>query len=245
MSTIPPTPYWQSLSGCNKELYRQITEQLLDKATEFEILTGKSHFSDLYPVMNCIHRDHPELFWVNWWGGIRFAQNPLSRRCQVHVSLLLEPKMIDACNRSMNKKLQKLSVSFPRNRSLQVKYHYVLSACIDGLAYKDTGSAVYDHTIIGPLLSHSAVCEGVSKQFLLYCQFLNLPCMIVCGWLDGVPHAWNIIEIQGDIRHIDITAEIGRMGKYSSPQSLLHYSSIQQSKRGYTWNNCPLIRSSV
>ena len=241
MSLMPPTPYWQTLSDYEKDLYRQITKKLLEKATEFEVRIGKAHSPDLYSVINCIHHDHPELFWVNWWSGIRFVRNPIGRRYQILVSLLLNPKMIDACNRSLNKKLQELSASYPYNKSIQEKYHYVLSACIDGLSYKDTGSAVYDHTIIGPLLSHTAVCEGISKQFLLYCQYLNLPCMIVCGRLNGMPHAWNIIELQGNIRHIDLTEVVGQLKKCSSFRLLHHYSSSQQTTRGYTWNNCPLI----
>ena len=244
MSMIVPTPYRNTLSEWKKVLYRQITEILLDYATEFEIKAEKIAPSDVFTILACIHHDHPEIFWINWWDGIRCIHYPIRRSIKVILSPLIEKKIIKACRRTMNNKLQGLSLHFPYGSSIKVKYQYIFEACIDGLAYKDTGSALYDHTIVGPLLTHSAVCEGISKLFLLYCQHFDLPCMIVCGKVDNSPHAWNLIEDNEGIKHIDITAEMAQRKLIGRLHRLSLLTSSQQCRRGYVWHDCPLIQNS-
>ena len=67
------------------------------------------------------------------------------------------------------------------------------------------------HTLIGPLLEHSGVCEGYAKAFKFLCERNGILCLVVTGEaiskIDGKkgPHAWNIVKINGSCFHMDAT----------------------------------------
>ncbi len=243
MSIFSPTPYRDTLSKAEQDVYRQITAGILEGEKEISIRCSAALQTNLSNILQCIHHDHPELFWVNWWSGIRFIHRPVLQRTTVQTMNLLEPGMIAACKNALNSKVTELSVSFPKFRSPDLQYRFILGECIKEIDYKDTGSALWDHTIIGPLLSHTAVCEGISKLFLLYCQHFNLPCITISGSYNNAPHAWNVIAINDKSYHIDVTAAL-QQGKILGQLLITYKTSNQLMRLGYKWNNCVLLNTS-
>lgn len=61
----------------------------------------------------------------------------------------------------------------------------------------------------GCLVLGVAVCEGYSEAMKMLCDLSSIDCMIITGksgsgsvWID---HAWNIVKIDGNYYHIDVT----------------------------------------
>lgn len=73
---------------------------------------------------------------------------------------------------------------------------------IDHVSYDDTlkKASAYD-----ALVDQEAVCEGYSM--LAYRMFTEagIPCRIIAGTGNGVPHAWNIVRIKDEWYNIDLT----------------------------------------
>lgn len=236
MSLPSPTPYRDTLTRNQQGIYRQIVSGILEKRPEISVRNPWTLQEDFPAVLRCIHYDHPELFWINWWSGIRIVQTQAPMKTKILITSLLDPSMISACNRTLRNKLSMVSAGFPEDSPMDAQYKYILRECICGINYKDTGSAFWDHTIMGPLLSHTAVCEGISKLFLLYCQHFSLPCIIVAGKHNDVPHAWNVVMVNHEPCHIDVTAVMQQEkmnGQCLSPYKTL----IQQIKLGYRWED--------
>ena len=66
------------------------------------------------------------------------------------------------------------------------------------------------HTAYGALVNHKAVCDGFSDAYALIAQYFGFRCMVVDGKSSyrrnaRVPHAWNIVEYEGEYFHIDAT----------------------------------------
>ncbi len=55
----------------------------------------------------------------------------------------------------------------------------------------------------GALLLHEAECGGYAAAFALLAEAVGLPCRTVTGAADGVPHAWNLIALDGEWYHTD------------------------------------------
>ncbi|MBR3269204.1 MAG: hypothetical protein IKI58_10855 [Oscillospiraceae bacterium] len=53
------------------------------------------------------------------------------------------------------------------------------------------------------LLLHKAECGGYAAAFALLAEAVSLPCITVSGTAGGVPHAWNLVELDGAWYHID------------------------------------------
>ena len=71
------------------------------------------------------------------------------------------------------------------------------------------------HSILGPILQKSAVCEGIAKFAKLAFDYLGIKSLIVSGKavnpVRGMTenHAWNIVKISGKTYHLDITFDMG------------------------------------
>jgi hypothetical protein len=65
-------------------------------------------------------------------------------------------------------------------------------------------SALRD-TAYGVLLEKRATGEGFAMAYKALCDMLGIPCQVVLGRLDKATHAWNIIELDGEYYHVDVS----------------------------------------
>lgn len=68
---------------------------------------------------------------------------------------------------------------------------------------KDTESPL-SSTVYGTLIKKKALCEGYAKSFSYMCNRLGIENIIVTGYTD-VPHMWNMVRLDGDWYHVDVT----------------------------------------
>ena len=65
----------------------------------------------------------------------------------------------------------------------------------------------YDHTIAGPMIYHTSVCEGYAEVFDCYMEFLDIPHHYIIGNATGIgKHSWNMVQLEDDQwYHVDTT----------------------------------------
>ena len=86
-------------------------------------------------------------------------------------------------------------------------YAYIFENCIYDEAYSLSGSAY------GTLIDNRGRCEGFCKSFMWCMRELGNNCICVSGvpkWDSNALyslHSWNIVEIDGNYYHLDITAD--------------------------------------
>ena len=67
-------------------------------------------------------------------------------------------------------------------------------------------SMFFDRTVYGVLVSGRTVCTGYAYTVKVLCDELDIPCWVIFGKLyDGSDHAWNAVEIDGEVKYIDAT----------------------------------------
>lgn len=87
----------------------------------------------------------------------------------------------------------------------------------------DGSSSVYDALCLG-----SANSEAIALSYQLLCKQADIPCQVVQGTLNGVPHFWNIVETDDAHWHVDLT-------KGAPEQERLHTDYYMLSN-GYYWS---------
>ena len=55
------------------------------------------------------------------------------------------------------------------------------------------------------ILDHLALCQGYSAAFQLVSQRLGAEVALVTGTADGVNHAWNLVKLDDQFYHVDLT----------------------------------------
>lgn len=66
------------------------------------------------------------------------------------------------------------------------------------------------HNVTGPLLYGQSVCEGYAKAFKLFCDQMEIPCIVITGMgytnNGSEPHAWNAVRMEdGNWYAVDVT----------------------------------------
>jgi len=101
------------------------------------------------------------------------------------------------------------------------KERYVHDYCLNNFQY-DHSFGEHSHSILGPILNKTAVCEGIAKFVKLSLDYLGVKNLVVHGKarspIDDSAlenHAWNIVFIDGCAYHLDVTFDMTIKGDVS------------------------------
>lgn len=179
--------YSTLLEGYLKDLNR-IKLPLPNGATSDELMS--IHAAVLY--------DHPELYYINKDIAFQSGRNPIM--LPKYTIGKLERRQYDEAIQSKVEKIisRAPAGSFARER-------YVNDRLLDMVRYGNMADESRSHSIVGALIDGVAVCDGFSKAASLLLNSLDVSCCVVSGKLNGVPHAWNVVEVGGERYHLDVT----------------------------------------
>lgn len=89
---------------------------------------------------------------------------------------------------------------------------YLALECAAYLSGSCTGGAAenkYADTAYGALVEHAADSKGMALAYRALCARLDIPCIVVEGMVRNLgmePHFWNIITLDGENYHVDVSA---------------------------------------
>jgi hypothetical protein len=92
-------------------------------------------------------------------------------------------------------------------------------------------------TAYGAFVRDRAVGEGFAMAFKALTDELGLENRIVLGYLDGLIHAWNIVNIYGEYYHIDVA-----MSAQSGIETAFLKTDIDFEEMLYTWDRENTVR---
>lgn len=80
---------------------------------------------------------------------------------------------------------------------------------VNSYRYDEEGKSTNpdSHSIRNLLNYDKGVCDAYAFMFKALCNLNNIECEIVTGFLDGSPHAWNLVKIGEDYYNVDVTAD--------------------------------------
>ena len=83
------------------------------------------------------------------------------------------------------------------------------AAYLSGLSGEGAAEGRYPDTAYGALVEHAADAKGMALAYRALCDRLGIPCIVVEGVVRSLgmaPHFWNIITLDGDNYHVDVSA---------------------------------------
>ena len=230
---IAPTYHRSLLSPAEQDVYKDIVKGLLQRKESICIKQERAQRESIRKIVNAVHLDHPELFYVNFY-QYKVKQSPLPWGTCLCFQMFLDEASSSAVMNTLNAKASALEKS-AQKCSPQKTYFLIAKEIASTTKYMDSNSAFWDHTVAGPILRHKGVCESFAKLYLFFCQRLNIPCSIVIGTLNGELHAWNMIELRGSRKYIDITSAVQNNAEFSIFPSTFFKSEQQLRRSGYNW----------
>lgn len=199
-------PYgYMGLAEESRVIYDEIKQGLIDHAESIDISPVTE--DGLTRIYDLIWSDCPELFWVDFSGQVSYQH-------QNGVVVTFRPAyLMDRATRNeMEPRLESAAVTIlagvPHEEGDYGAVRYLHNTIIETTDYDET--APNAHNLTGVLLDGRAVCEGYTKAFQYLCGRLGIPTITVRGNATGddgiaVSHSWNMVWLEGDYYHIDLT----------------------------------------
>lgn len=229
---IAPAYHRSLLSPAEQDSYRKIVAGLL--RNKMCIRIDQTQREVVRRIVNAVSLDHPELYFADFW-AYHMTLSPLIKGATLHFQMMeadVEPEEVMHALNAMAASLQR---SVKRETSQEGIYLKIAKEIGSTTKYMDTGVPWRDHTVVGPAVFHTGVCEAVAKIYLFLCQRVNVPCAIKTGTLNGTPHAWNMVEVNGSVKYVDVTAVLQTIPLYTLLPAVFFRSEQSLRSLGYDW----------
>ena len=180
------------------ELFKSTLESFVEE--EVDISKYNVTYDEFEDIYTTVLMNEPELYYVN------VVQASLRYRSDEHI---LGFKPIYNCAygelESRDKKIEKFSKSvmkgIGKNWSDEEKVLYVHDRLAAHITYYDGDETEFGRNIYDAFAKSSSVCVGYALGFQYFMDKLDIPCINVTT----DDHIWNMVEIDGQWYHVDVT----------------------------------------
>lgn len=194
---------------------------------------------DISDALYAVTLDHPEVFWVDGYDGYTCVSGPVYSTLRIN-NFFSSPDIFkwkyeaESWRQRVCSQIPPSSDNYTR---IWLLYDYLARQVTYGFS-----EMKYSQTIIGCLKRgfHQSVCEGISKSFKYLCDHAGVNCIVISGKMlvNGVytGHAWNLVEYDQRIYHIDVTdaLEYAKLYKKADDRWFLKPSGEMY---GYIWDS--------
>ena len=194
--------YFNNLPSELNEIYRELYSRLSAGEDSAEVFAEVS-VDDFWTAYYAVLADHPELFWIG--SSAEVQSNAVSGTV---ASYKVETTVPENERRTTGGQLEEAArvcisqtdESWSDYGRIKSIYEYL----IDTVEYN--AGAPDNQCVQSALLNHQSVCAGYAKAFQYICHRMGYFCTYVTGKIrGGGDHAWNIVRIDGNYYHVDVT----------------------------------------
>ena len=204
--------YYNFLSDDQKRIYESIANGVKSFQSEFVVrdyvADDKDKFaSEVSIAIEAFINDHPEVFYLeseyssyilsSFDGNIGYI-----RLNYTEDSIESVNQKIELMSQKIDEYLEGLDGLNEYEKELEI--HDRLSYSVE-YSHLEELPREY-HTAEGSLLEGVGVCDSFAKALQLIYSRAGIDSIIVLGSLDGNPHAWNMVKINNEWYHVDLTS---------------------------------------
>ena len=174
-------------------------------------------------IFSAMTRDNPLIYFLNQ-SACNLAADAFGHTA-ICPQYFFSKAKIKEYNRKIEKAVNDLAISLKLTEGTEyekeLKIHdwmcNFVSYDFDGADINNPVRFMEAHNIIGVFAHHRAQCEGIAKAVKVLLNAVDVKCIVATGNADGNgqkgPHAWNIVNIDGSAYQLDVTWDIGAIGK--------------------------------
>lgn len=256
LTPLSPTEYYGYTMLAAEEngavllkIYDRLVTTVENMETEFVLPEEERvNMTDFKKVWNYYRLDYPQHFWRDSvWdyrtdngyvvdGTIRYAMTREERDSR-------RAAMEDAVDSFL------AGISGDRNEYERERAIYETLCRYAFYDTEATSEVIYDLT--GPLVDGIGSCEGYAEAFQYLLYRAGIQCLSVEGNADGIPHKWNVVRIDGEYYHVDVTwgdawgkDDILLYGYLNLPYAEISRDHVMYTNEGYPIPLCRAIEAS-
>lgn len=207
--------YFNQLEIDEKKIYVKIDEAVNKKqktvflgVQEIENLTKK-----IGEVLTAYFYDNPECYYISNEYLISTRDFKIFKYITLNLSYTIDnvddiaiknEELEQTINNMLKSSITEEMTEFEK----EVAIHDALVKHVSYYEYEDINKIPsIKHTAYGALVQREAVCDGYSKAFKMLLEKAGIESIIASGSTEEVAHAWNIVKLEDEYYHVDVTSD--------------------------------------
>lgn len=244
--------YYDKLPAEKKNVYMQMYKGLREHKKRITIKASHSAIStdDLMFIFKCLYNDTPSFYFVDL-SKCRFIRIPMG---YVFIKdFFYSEEKIAEYDKAIIDGLKTFKSRYIKDEMSDYEKEMVIHDYLVKTVTYDEESIKEEeeedqrlrhgeiYNILGPLLRKKAVCWGIACAFKLLCDYCQIKCFVIIG--DSLPftggsagHAWNIVRLDNENYHVDVTWDIKKKGDISFAYDYLNLDD-HLIRFNHTWDD--------
>ena len=215
--------YYSILPKKEKNVYKSIYDCINNLENGVSLKQSQCFGVDIEKIVQYILLDNPHIFYLDR-RGFHGADNFFEKR--IFFNYLYAKDEVEELKKKINKVAGKMIKKVTGTTDYE-KEKSVHDLIIKNVLYDE--EAVFNrqkfasrsNTILGVLFYKTAVCEGVALTVKYLLNILDIKCIVAIGRSSRAEkgdenHAWNIVKIDGESYHLDVTWDLSDKKDFSS-----------------------------
>lgn len=167
---------------------------------------------DAKKVMTAFFADHPEVFYLDLTYKLSLSRSVLANKIQIELTY-----SVTSINDLYDKisQIQQVIDSYINNTNNMTDFNkevYLHDSIAKDTKYYTDITNIYDipeeyHTIYGVFIKKQGVCDGFAKSMQILLDRVDIENIFVTGMLSDTAHAWNMVKMDGEWYHLDVTSD--------------------------------------
>ena len=203
----------------DERIYDTIYNEIKDYKTSFSVgqILDTRNGQAVYEPLHRVQNDNPEFFWLMGGASLVGAKGDfytltVNSRCDMEQVPDMKQKMDSIVHDIVTYANYYCKTDY--EKALYV-HDYLIKTCVyDEKTYEkylqeDGDGSSLSYTAYGCICTHTAVCAGYAKAYMLILKELGIECGYVTGKArnsDGIGnHAWNYIKLDDGYYMVDVT----------------------------------------
>lgn len=212
--------YYNCLDKREQNIYRILYAGILEHKETIPIPSCNLKEESFQRIFSAMANDNPLLYYLNQ-SAMSVASDQFGNTA-LCPQYFFKKETVEEYNRRIQQAANtiiadlKLTEGTDYEKEQKVHDYFCKNIAYDHLG-SDTGNitrVIMSHNILGVFAKKRAMCEGIAKAVKVLLNAVDVKCIVVSGTAyaeDGsqYPHAWNMVKIDGEPYHLDVTYDIG------------------------------------
>ncbi len=188
--------YYDQLNQQQQKIYQYLYHACQTYQTE-AIFPESVSDEDFAIAYYALIEENPMFYWLKNYEYSYIGDEEHIIKVTFHV-----PEDVEEVSAQLNAAADAVVAQVDSSWSTYEKVRFLYSWIIQSTVYEPNE---FDQDIRSVLLLQKSVCNGYANTFKLFCDRLGIPCMIQVGWASDENHAWNAVDIDGEMYWVDCT----------------------------------------
>lgn len=192
---------YRTLNDEEKQVYDQIYYVLSGHIKTVTVNTLDIDVLD--KAYRAVMADHGEIFWTQGYSYTQYLQNEKLVSIDLAPDYTMTQEERATLQEQINDKVGKILSGIDAEATDYEKAKYVFDYLATNVEY--CTDAQNNQNIISVFLQKETVCQGYANAMQYLLGQLGIQAVVVTGTAEGQPHAWNLVQLDGEYYYMDVT----------------------------------------